>query len=527
MKKYFLHDGTNQYGPFDLEELQRKIITAQTLIWFEPMTEWKPAAEIDEVKHLINNKVPERTVIIPPTVAAREEDWTRKQYFYADSNGQQGPFTLEQLKNKGITADTAVWYDPLPEWTTADKVAGLKDVIISTVVAPKVEPKEEVTRQYYFTDSAGQQGPFTLEQLKGKPITASTPVWYDPLPQWTTAGALTELKDIISSTTSTAGSFSRQYYYTDSTGQQGPFTLEQLKGKPVYANTPVWYEPLPQWTTAGQVIELTSIIVTGTTSVAEDWSRKQIYYTDSTGQKGPFTLDQLRGRGITANTPVWYEPLTQWTTAGQVPALRDIINNTTPVANISTGNRQYYYTDGTGQQGPFTLEQLRSKPINANTPVWYDPLTQWTTAGQVSELRDIINRTAAPGVMQEDWNSKQYYYTDNMGQQQGPFTLNQLRGKGITFNTPVWYDPLPQWTTAGKVQGLKDVIIDTAAIPRPLEEDWSKKQYFYTDSTGQHGPYSLEQLMGKGITANTPIWYDPLPQWTTAGKVAGLRSIIV
>jgi hypothetical protein len=30
MKKYFLHDGTKQHGPFDLAELETKIITAQT-----------------------------------------------------------------------------------------------------------------------------------------------------------------------------------------------------------------------------------------------------------------------------------------------------------------------------------------------------------------------------------------------------------------------------------------------------------------------------------------------------------------
>lgn len=52
-------------------------------------------------------------------------------------------------------------------------------------------------KKYFLNDGAGQQGPFTLEELKEKNIRTDTPVWYDGLPGWTTAGALDELKDII------------------------------------------------------------------------------------------------------------------------------------------------------------------------------------------------------------------------------------------------------------------------------------------------------------------------------------------
>ncbi len=33
------------------------------------------------------------------------------------------------------------------------------------------------------------------------------------------------------------------------------------------------------------------------------------------------------------------------------------------------------------QQGPYDLSQLSQLPIDANTPVWYDGLPQWTAAG--------------------------------------------------------------------------------------------------------------------------------------------------
>ena len=37
MKKYYLHDGTNNIGPFDFEELNQKSITRNTPIWCEGM----------------------------------------------------------------------------------------------------------------------------------------------------------------------------------------------------------------------------------------------------------------------------------------------------------------------------------------------------------------------------------------------------------------------------------------------------------------------------------------------------------
>jgi hypothetical protein len=323
MKKYFLHDGTTQHGPFDLAELATKIITPQTLVWYEPMPEWKPAAEIEELKNLLNTKVPASQILTPPLVQAKQEDWSKKLFYYTDDHGQQGPFTLEQLKYRPVHDNTPVWYDPLPEWTTAGKVPGLKDIINAQKTDAAVAPQKKL---YYYLDSAGQkQGPLDMEQLKGKSINDATLVWYEPLPEWTAAGKVTELKEIISQAPKiSAGPQKKLYYYLDSAGQQqGPFDLEQMKEKPVTVSTLIWYDTLPEWRKAGKEESLKDII--GHAQINAEWSKKLFYYTDSTGQKGPFTLEQLRGHRITAATPVWYDPLPQWTTAGQVDILRNII----------------------------------------------------------------------------------------------------------------------------------------------------------------------------------------------------------
>lgn len=52
MKKYYLHDGTESSGPFDLEELKTKNITKASPVWFEGMQHWKTASEIPELNFL-------------------------------------------------------------------------------------------------------------------------------------------------------------------------------------------------------------------------------------------------------------------------------------------------------------------------------------------------------------------------------------------------------------------------------------------------------------------------------------------
>ena len=52
MKKYYLHNGTESSGPFDLEELKTKKITKASPVWFEGMQHWKTAGEIPELHPL-------------------------------------------------------------------------------------------------------------------------------------------------------------------------------------------------------------------------------------------------------------------------------------------------------------------------------------------------------------------------------------------------------------------------------------------------------------------------------------------
>jgi hypothetical protein len=59
MKKYYLHTGTTQAGPFDVEELRQKGITRTTLVWCEGLPAWTEAQRIAELQSLFQATAPQ------------------------------------------------------------------------------------------------------------------------------------------------------------------------------------------------------------------------------------------------------------------------------------------------------------------------------------------------------------------------------------------------------------------------------------------------------------------------------------
>ena len=47
------------------------------------------------------------------------------QYYYTDGKERFGPFSIEELKDKSITAQTLVWKEGLPDWVPANTLSDL------------------------------------------------------------------------------------------------------------------------------------------------------------------------------------------------------------------------------------------------------------------------------------------------------------------------------------------------------------------------------------------------------------------
>jgi len=58
MRKYFIHDGQNEKGPFDFEQLKLEQLKKDTPVWYEGLESWTTANEVEELKFLFSVKPP-------------------------------------------------------------------------------------------------------------------------------------------------------------------------------------------------------------------------------------------------------------------------------------------------------------------------------------------------------------------------------------------------------------------------------------------------------------------------------------
>ena len=94
MKKYFLHDGADQQGPFDIDDLKAKNISRETPIWFDGINEWTTAEKIDELKSLFEAVPPPFKTATPPPIQKTETKQTETVYQPEKKKNNSGKYAL-------------------------------------------------------------------------------------------------------------------------------------------------------------------------------------------------------------------------------------------------------------------------------------------------------------------------------------------------------------------------------------------------------------------------------------------------
>ena len=91
MLYYIIYNNTQQ-GPMNKEELVKYGLNYNSDVWTEGLPSWVKASEIAELKIFIDNlNAPQKA----------EDDY----YFMIVNNQQAGPFSINELLNKGLQAD--------------------------------------------------------------------------------------------------------------------------------------------------------------------------------------------------------------------------------------------------------------------------------------------------------------------------------------------------------------------------------------------------------------------------------------
>ena len=77
---------------------------------------------------------------------------------------------------------------------------------------------------------------------------------------------------------------------------------------------------------------------------------KKYYYSDGLDKFGPFTLDELKSKGISRNTKIWFDDLGgDWKEAGSVPELSNLFKNIPPPLASTHSNPNILDSSSSGQ----------------------------------------------------------------------------------------------------------------------------------------------------------------------------------
>ncbi|MFH2141279.1 MAG: DUF4339 domain-containing protein [Bacteroidota bacterium] len=90
-----------------------------------------------------------------------------KIYYLHNGTEQEGPFDIEGLKNKNISNNSQIWYEGLPEWTTADKIEDLQELLNKTTPPPFKE-KENIKPPPILKTESLKVNPATTPKKKSK-----------------------------------------------------------------------------------------------------------------------------------------------------------------------------------------------------------------------------------------------------------------------------------------------------------------------------------------------------------------------
>lgn len=149
--EYFLLENGQQTGPFSLEQLAKKDITAETLLWANGMKDWTPAWQIDELKPIL---IAKQTAQQAAQQATQQGPDSPQQNPQADQQqGANDPDANSEAASSGVPsgADGLQASESKPRWKRPLLVT-LSILAALLIILAITNPSEEVHKQAIKTE---------------------------------------------------------------------------------------------------------------------------------------------------------------------------------------------------------------------------------------------------------------------------------------------------------------------------------------------------------------------------------------
>lgn len=122
------------------------------------------------------------------------------------------------------------------------------------------------------------------------------------------------------------------------------------------------------------------------------------YIIENNERKGPFLKEELHTKGITDQTMVWREGLSDWVKAEELDELADLFLSAESAFGTyaETVDEPYFAIINGVQTGPCTISELIAKGLNQETFVWRNGMGDWMKASTRPDIMAEINANCPP-----------------------------------------------------------------------------------------------------------------------------------
>lgn len=110
-------------------------------------------------------------------------------------------------------------------------------------------------------------------------------------------------------------------------------------------------------------------------------------------------------------------------------------------------------------------------------------------------------------------------YFIHLQNQEGPFTFEELKAKGLKRDTPVWFDGLPDWQRAADVEELRNLFGAAPPPFAPIERKPVPKQ-----APVEHKVAAEKNMFAERLETYHPKWEKKRVYWLW---VLGIVSLII
>lgn len=144
--------------------------------------------------------------------------------------------------------------------------------------------------------------------------------------------------------------------------------------------------------------------------------------------------------------------------------------------------RKYFIHNGETESGPFDIEQIKTMQIKSETPIWYEGIQNWTTAGNVEELKLIVISTSNPpkfekftqqntNVNPPSFSKQNYENNQNVIPKKSKTLRNVLIGLGVAALLLISLNLISKNSEPIYKENGEFIGVDTAAVTLDFEKD--------------------------------------------------------